>query len=148
MLKEFKEFIMRGNVVDLAVGVIIGAAFGKIVTSLIEDVIMPPIGLLLGGVDFANLFIPLRGSYSTLAEAKAAAVPTINYGMFLNTVIQFVVIALVIFLVVRAINRLKRRSEEPPPETKPCSYCFSSIPIKAVRCPNCTSDLKTAEAPT
>ncbi|HZS03793.1 MAG TPA: large conductance mechanosensitive channel protein MscL [Blastocatellia bacterium] len=144
MLKEFKEFIVRGNVVDLAVGVVIGAAFGKIVTSLVEDVIMPPIGLLLGRVDFSNLFIPLKGSYSTLAEAKAAAAPTINYGIFLNIVIQFLIIAFVIFLLIRVINRLKRRPEELPPTMKACSYCFSNIPIQATRCPNCTSELKVA----
>jgi large conductance mechanosensitive channel len=144
MLKEFKEFIVRGNVVDLAVGVIIGAAFGKIVTSLVDDVIMPPIGLLLGRVDFANLFISLRGHYATIAEAKAAGAPTINYGVFLNTLIQFVIMAFVIFLFIRAVNRLKRKPEELPPTMKACPFCYSSIAVQATRCPNCTSELKAA----
>lgn len=141
MLKEFREFIVRGNVVDLAVGVVIGAAFGKIVTSLVEDIVMPPIGLLLAKVDFTNLFIPLRGDYATLAEARAAAAPTINYGIFLNTVIQFLIIGFIIFLAVRAINRIRRRPEEPP-TTKKCPYCYTGIPVQATRCPNCTSELK------
>ena len=144
MLKEFKEFIVRGNVVDLAVGVIIGAAFGKIVTSLVDDMIMPPIGLLLGRVDFANLFVSLRGHYATIAEAKAAGAPTINYGVFLNTLIQFLIVAFVIFLFIRAVNRIKRKPEELPPTMKACSFCYSSIPVQATRCPNCTSELKAA----
>ena len=144
MLKEFKEFIIRGNVVDLAVGVIIGAAFGKIVTSMVDDIIMPPIGLLLGRVDFANLFVSLRGHYATIAEAKAAGAPTINYGVFLNTLIQFLIIAFVVFLFIRAVNRIKRKPEELPPTMKACAFCYSGIPVQATRCPNCTSELKAA----
>lgn len=144
MLREFQAFAMRGNVVDLAVGVIIGAAFGKIVTSLVSDILMPPIGLLLGRVDFSNLFLTLSGQpYATLAEGKAAGAPTLNYGVFLNTVIDFVIVALAIFLVVRAINRLH---QAPPatPTTKACPYCISVIPLSASRCPQCTSDLQAA----
>jgi large conductance mechanosensitive channel len=144
MWKEFKEFIMRGNVVDLAVGIIIGAAFGKIVTSFVNDIIMPPIGLLLGKVDFSNLFINLSGQpYATLAEAKEAGAATINYGLFINTVIDFLIVALAVFLVVRAVNRLRRKPEAAPaaPTTKECPYCYTAIPIKATRCPNCTSQL-------
>jgi large conductance mechanosensitive channel len=150
MLKEFKEFVMRGNVVDMAVGIIIGAAFGTIITSLVTDVLMPPIGLLLGNIDFANLFIVLKegakaaGPYTSLAAAKAAGAVTINYGFFINTVISFVIVVFAVFLLVRNINRLKRQEEAPPavPMTKECSYCFSTIPIKATRCPHCTSELK------
>lgn len=144
MLREFQAFVMRGNVVDLAVGIIIGAAFGKIVTSLVNDILMPPIGLLLGQVDFSNLFLNLsRSPYARLAEAKAAGAPTINYGVFLNTVIDFVIVALAIFLVVRVINRLH---QAPPatPTTKACPYCISVIPLHASRCPQCTSDVQTA----
>ena len=144
MLKEFKEFIARGNVIDLAVGVIIGAAFGKIVTSLVNDIIMPPIGMLLGGIDFANMFLALRGSPATLDEAKAANIPVIKYGVLINTLIEFLIIAFVIFLVVKAVNRLKRQPEELPPTMKECAYCFSNIPVKATRCPECTSELKAA----
>ncbi len=145
MFKEFKAFIMRGNVLDLAVAVIIGAAFGKIVSSLVNDVLMPPLGLLLGKVDFSSLFVNLSGKdYSSLASAKAAGAATINYGLFLNTVIDFVIVALVIFLVVRAANRLQRPKPAPAPATKECPYCFSNIPIKATRCPACTSELKPA----
>jgi large conductance mechanosensitive channel len=144
MLKEFKEFIARGNVIDLAVGVIIGAAFGKIVTSLVNDIIMPPIGMLLGRVDFANLFFALRGSPATLDEAKAGNIPVIKYGQFINTLIEFLIVAFVIFLVVKAVNRLKRRPEELPPTLKECDFCFSNIPVKAIRCPECTSELKKA----
>jgi large conductance mechanosensitive channel len=149
MLKEFKEFAMRGNVIDMAVGIIIGAAFGAIVSSLVSDIIMPPIGLLLGNVDFSNLFIVLRhgatsGPYSSLAEAKSAGAVTFNYGVFVNTIISFIIVAFAIFLLIRSINRLKRQREAPPPvpTTKECIYCFSTIPIKAVRCPHCTSELK------
>lgn len=145
MFKEFKEFAMRGNVMDMAIGIIIGAAFGKIVTSLVNDIIMPPIGLLLGRIDFTNLFINLSGKhYTTLAEAKSAGAATINYGVFINTIIDFIIVAFVIFLVIRQINRLKRKPEPVPtePTTKECPYCYSVIPIKAVRCPNCTSELK------
>ena len=141
MLKEFRQFAMRGSVIDLAVGVIIGAAFGKIVTSFVSDVLMPPIGLLLGNVDFSSLFIALNGqAYASLAEAQAAGAPTLNYGLFINTVIDFVIVAFAIFLLIRAINRMHR----PAPAdatTKDCPYCFSAIPVKATRCPQCTSQL-------
>ncbi len=151
MLKEFKEFAMRGNVVDMAVGIIIGAAFGTIVKSLVSDVIMPPIGLLLGDIDFSNLFIILKegataGPYPSLADAQKAGAVTINYGLFVNTIISFLIVAFTVFLLVRSINKLKHQEEAPPPApaTKECSYCFSTIPIKATRCPNCTSELKGA----
>jgi large conductance mechanosensitive channel len=148
MWKEFKEFIMRGNVLDLAIGVIIGGAFGGIVNSLVNDVIMPPIGLLLGNVDFGSLFILLKegdpvAPYATLADAQAAGAVTINYGVFINTLISFLIIAIVIFLIVRSANRLRREEEAPAPEptTQECPYCLSSIPLKAVRCAYCTSQL-------
>jgi large conductance mechanosensitive channel len=144
MIKEFKEFIMRGNVLDLAIAVIIGGAFGKIITSFVNDIIMPPIGLLLGNVDFSNLFINLSGTpYKSLAEAQTAGAPTLNYGLFLNTVIDFLIVAFVIFLVVRTANRLQKPKPVPPaePTTKECPYCISTIPVKATRCPNCTSQL-------
>jgi len=147
MLKEFKEFTMRGNVLDMAIGIVIGVAFGKIVTSFVNDVVMPPIGLLLGKVDFSNLFIDLSGkSYATLAEAKAAGAATIKYGLFLNTVVDFVIVAFVIFLLIRQINRMKRQPEAAPaaPTTKECPYCLSSIAIKATRCSHCTSEVKAA----
>jgi large conductance mechanosensitive channel len=147
MLKAFKEFAMRGNVVDLAVGFIMGAAFGKIVTSLVSDVLMPPIGLLLGRVDFSNLFINLsRQPYATVAEAKSAGAPTLNYGVFLNTVIDFIMVAFAIFLLVRLINRMTRQAEAAPaaPTTKECPFCLLAIPIKATRCPHCTSALQAA----
>ena len=142
MLKEFREFIMRGSVVDLAVGVIIGGAFGKIVSSLVSDIIMPPIGLLLNGMDFTNLFVSLTGQpYDTLAEAQAAGAPTLNYGNFINAIIDFLIIALVIFLLIRAINRLQRPAPAAEATTRECPHCFSTIAIKATRCPNCTSQL-------
>jgi large conductance mechanosensitive channel len=143
MLKEFREFAMRGNVVDLAIGIIIGGAFNRIVTSLVNDIVMPPIGLLLARVDFTNLFINLSGSdYETLAEAEEAGAVTINYGVFVNNVISFIIVALVTFLIVQQINRLRRRGETPAePTTKACPYCLTTIPIKATRCPNCTSQL-------
>ncbi len=147
MLQEFKEFAMRGNVLDMAIGIIIGAAFGKIITSFVNDILMPPVGLLLGKVDFSNLFINLSGQpYATLAEAQAAGAATINYGVFLNTVLDFIIVAFVIFLLVRQVNRLKREPEAPPaePTTKECPYCLSTIPLKATRCPHCTSELKAA----
>jgi large conductance mechanosensitive channel len=146
MLKEFKEFAMRGNVLDMAIGIVIGVAFGKIVTSLVNDVIMPPIGLLLGKVDFSNLFINLSGTpYDSLAAAKEAGAATIAYGAFLNTVLDFLIVAFVIFLIVRQVNKLKRKEEAPAePTTKECPFCASVIPIKATRCPNCTSELKAA----
>ncbi len=148
MLKEFREFVLRGNVLDMAVGIIIGAAFGTIVASLVNDVIMPPIGLLLGGVDFTNLFILLKAGspaapYASLAEAQAAGAVTINYGVFINAVISFLIVAFVVFLLIRSINRLRREEEAPPaePTTKECPYCLSTIPIKATRCAHCTSEL-------
>lgn len=143
MLKEFKEFAARGNVVDLAVGVILGGAFGKIVSSLVDDILMPPIGLLLGGVDFTNLFVSLNGEkYASLAQAKEAGAPTLNYGVFLNSILTFFIVAFAVFLLVRQINRL-RRHEEPAaePVVKECPFCCSTIPIKASRCPQCTSEL-------
>ena len=144
MWKDFREFIQRGSVVDLAVGVVIGGAFGKIVTSFVNDILMPPIGLLLGRVDFANLFISLSGQpYATLEEAQAAGAATVNYGLFINTVIDFLIVSLMIFLMVRQINRMRRQQEVPPeePTTKECPHCLSAIPLKATRCPFCTSDL-------
>jgi large conductance mechanosensitive channel len=145
MLKEFKEFAIRGNVMDMAIGIIVGAAFGKIVTSLVNDVVMPPFGLLLGKVDFSNLFLNISGKpYGSLAEAKAAGAATINYGTFINNVIDFAIVAFVIFLIVRQINRWKTPAPTAAPTTKDCPYCFSAIPIKAVRCAHCTSDLRAA----
>ena len=150
-MEEFKKFILRGNVIDMAVGIIIGAAFGAIVSSLVNDIIMPPIGLLLSGVDFSNLFILLRagspaGPYASLADAQAAGAVTINYGVFIGAVITFLIVAFVVFLLIRGINRLKREEELPPaePTTKECPYCLSTIPIKATRCPHCTSELSVA----
>ena len=149
MLKEFKEFAMRGNVVDMGVGIIIGAAFGSIVSSLVSDVIMPPIGLLLGNIDFSNLFLVLKqgkvpGPYESLAAAKAAGAVSINYGFFINTVISFVIVAFAVFLLIRGVNQLKRQEAAPPPvpTTKECPYCLSTIAIKATRCGHCTSELK------
>jgi large conductance mechanosensitive channel len=142
VFKAFKEFVMRGNVLDLAVGIIIGAAFGKIVTSFVSDILMPPLGLLLGNVDFANLFIDLKGGhYPTLAAAKAAGAATINYGVFLNTVVDFLLVGLAIFMIVRQANKLKKQPAPAPPNTKDCGFCFTAIPIPATRCPNCTSQL-------
>ena len=148
MLKEFKEFAMRGNVVDMAVGIIIGAAFGTIVKSVVDDVIMPPIGLLLGNVDFSDLFITLKqgaaaGPYATLELAKKAGAVTLNYGAFLNTVISFLIVAFSVFLLVKGMNKLKRQQEAPPPAptTKECPHCLSTIPIKATKCAHCTSNL-------
>jgi large conductance mechanosensitive channel len=148
MLKEFKEFAMRGNVIDMAVGIIIGASFGKIVSSLVADVLMPPLGLLLGKMDFSNLFIDLSGQpHPTLAAAKTAGAATINYGVFLNTILDFVIVAFAIFLLIRQVNRLQRKPEvaaAAAPATKECPFCVSAIPIKAVRCPQCTSQLPAA----
>jgi large conductance mechanosensitive channel len=143
MLKEFKAFAMRGNVLDLAIGIILGGAFGKIVTSLVSDVIMPPIGLLLGRVNFAGLFVSLTGErFPSLAEAQAAGAPTINYGLFLSTIVDFILVALVIFLLVKQINRLAPKpAPAAPATTKDCPYCQTAISIKATRCPNCTSQL-------
>ncbi len=151
MMKEFKEFAVKGNVMDMAIGIIIGAAFGTIVKSFVADVIMPPIGLLLGGVDFSNLFVLLKdgadglGAYATLAEANAAGAVTLNYGAFINTIISFLIVAIAVFMVIKNINRMKKEEPAPKaaPTTKDCSFCFTSIPIKAVRCPSCTSELKS-----
>ncbi|HSR71583.1 MAG TPA: large conductance mechanosensitive channel protein MscL [Kiloniellales bacterium] len=148
MLKEFREFALRGNVVDMAVGIIIGAAFGRIVTSLVNDIVMPPIGVLLGDVDFSEIYVNLSGgAYASLAEAKAAGAATLNVGIFVTAILQFLIVAWAVFLLIRAINRLKRREEATPPEaptTKPCPRCLSSIPVKASRCAFCTSDLEPA----
>jgi large conductance mechanosensitive channel len=143
MLKEFKEFIMRGNVVDLAVGIIIGGAFGKIVTSLVSDVLMPPLGKLMGNMDFSGLFINLSGTpYPSLTAAKAAGAATINYGLFINTMIDFVIVAAAIFILIKQVNRLKKPAEAVPPSAKACPYCLTNVSIKATRCPACTSELK------
>jgi large conductance mechanosensitive channel len=146
MVKEFKAFVMRGNVMDLAVGVIIGGAFGKIVSSLVNDIIMPPIGLLLKGINFSDLFISLNGqAYATLAEAQAAAAPVLTYGNFIKNVVDFLIVALVIFLMIKAINKTKKpapAASPAEPTNKECPHCFSTISIKATRCPNCTSELK------
>ncbi len=149
MFKEFKDFAMRGNVVDMAVGIIIGGAFGTIVRSLVTDVIMPPIGLLLGGVDFTDLFLTLKegdpaGPYATIASAQEAGAVTIGYGIFINAVISFLVVALAVFFLIRGINRMKREEVAPPeePATKECPFCISAVPIKARRCPFCTSELE------
>ncbi len=145
MLKEFKEFAVRGNVIDMAVGIIIGAAFTKIVTSLVNDIIMPPIGRLLGRVDFSNFFINLTDKpVASVADAKKAGIATLNYGLFINTVFEFIIVAFAVFLLVRQINRLKKEAPPPPPNTKDCPYCISVIPVTATRCPHCTSQLTTA----
>ncbi len=146
MLKAFKDFIMRGNVVDLAVGIIIGAAFGKIVTSMVNDILMPPLGLVLGKMDFSGLFINLSGtSYASLAAAKAAGAPTINYGAFINTIVDFIIVAAAIFFIVLQVDKLRKGHPAPAaPNTKECPYCMSAIAIKATRCPHCTSEVKTA----
>lgn len=152
MFKEFKEFAMRGNVLDMAVGIIIGGAFGTIVKSMVDDVIMPPVGLALGNVDFANLFIILKDGaaaaapYASLADAKAAGAVSINYGMFINNVVSFVIVAFCVFLLIRTMNRLKREEAAAPaaPTTRDCPFCLSAIPIKASRCPQCTSEVKAA----
>ena len=149
MFKEFREFAMRGNVVDMAVGIVIGASFGGIVSSLVADVVMPPIGLLLGGVDFSNLFLTLKageklaGPYAALADAKAAGAVTVNIGVFLNAVVSFLIVAFAVFLVVRGMNRLKRQAPAPAaaPTKKDCPFCCTAVPLKAVRCPACTSQL-------
>ncbi len=142
MLKEFKEFALKGSVFDLAVGIILGGAFGKIVTSFVNDVIMPPIGLLLGGVDFSSLFVNLSATeYKSLADAQAAGAPTLNYGLFISTVIDFLIVAFVMFLIVKQYNRLKGPAPVAEVTTKECPYCLTSIPLKATRCPHCTSQL-------
>lgn len=149
MLKEFKEFAMRGNVMDMAIGIIIGAAFGPIVGSLVGDVLMPPIGLLMGNVDFSNLFFVLKegaqtGPYASVAGAKAAGAVTINYGLFINTIINFIIVAFAVFMMVKAMNRMKREQPAPAaaPTTKECPHCLSTIPIKATKCAHCTADIK------
>ena len=140
MFKEFKEFALKGNAVDLAIGVIIGAAFGGIVTSLVNDILMPPIGKILGGVDFSNFFLVLgSGSFPSVKAAKDAGAATVNYGLFINTVINFVIVASVLFMVVKGMNRLKQEPPPPPPSTKECPQCVSAIPLRAKRCPHCTS---------
>jgi large conductance mechanosensitive channel len=147
--KDFRDFILRGSVVDLAIGVIIGAAFGTIVTSLVNDIIMPPVGLLLGNVDFTDLFIVLKAGvkaptpYATLADAQAAGAVTVNYGVFITRAVSFLIVAFSVFMMVRAVSRLKHK-EAPPPSTRPCPFCATDIPLKAIRCPNCTSELKAA----
>ena len=139
---EFKEFAVKGNVIDMAVGIIIGAAFGSIVNSLVKDVIMPPIGMLMGGINFADMFVALDGkAYATLSEAQAAAAPTINYGLFINSIISFIIVALAIFVLIKQINAMKKQPAPPDPNTKECPYCKESIPIAAVKCSHCTSDL-------
>lgn len=147
MLQEFKKFALQGNVLDMAVGIIVGASFGKIITSLVNDVLMPPIGLLVGRVDFSSLYVNLSGNpYTSLAEARAAGAPTVNYGLFLNHVLDFLIVAFVIFLLVRQVSRLKSRAAAPAaaPPTRDCPRCFSSIAIRATRCAFCTSDLQPA----
>ena len=143
MLKDFKAFIMRGNVMDLAVGVIIGAAFGKIVSSFVADILMPPLGLLLGKVDFTNLYLSLSGQkFASLADAKAAGAPTLNYGLFINNIIDFLIVALVIFVLIRGLTKLTKKEEKPAEvTTRDCPYCLTSISKKATRCPNCTSEV-------
>ncbi len=145
MLKEFREFIARGNVIDLAVGIVVGAAFGKIVDSLVNDVIMPPLGLVLGRVDFSNLFISLTGErYPSLAAAREAGAATLNYGLFLNTVVQFLIVAFAVFLLVKQYNRLRRQAEPAPPAEKLCPHCQFRIPVAAARCGHCTAELVVA----
>jgi large conductance mechanosensitive channel len=144
MLKEFKEFAMKGSVLDLAVGVVIGGAFGKIVSSLVDDILMPPLGLLLGRADFSNFYVNLSGQqYESLAKAKEAGAATLNYGLFLNAVLSFLIVAFAVFLLVKQINR-SRREEPPAPSTRDCPYCLSTIPLKATRCAHCTAELKAA----
>jgi large conductance mechanosensitive channel len=146
MIKEFKEFAMRGNVLDMAVGIVIGAAFGQIITSFVQDILMPPVGRLLGRVDFSNLLVSLSGvHYDTVAAAKAAGAATINYGLFLNTVINFLIVAFAVFLLVRQVNRLAPKpAPAAAPATRDCPYCLSAVPVKATKCAHCTSDLLVA----
>lgn len=145
MLKEFREFISKGNAFDLAIGVIMGAAFGAIVNSLVKDVLMPPIGLIMGGVDFSSLFLSLSGqSYPTLAAAQAAGAPTLNYGVFLNQLVNFLIVAFVVFLLVKSINQLRRQPPPPEPTSRDCPFCLSSIPLKARRCAHCSADIPVA----
>lgn len=148
MFKEFKKFAMQGNVMDMAIGIIIGAAFGSIVKSLVDDVIMPPIGVILGNIDFSNLFVVLKAGvkaaapYASLAEAKSAGAVTLNYGVFINTIVSFLIVAFAVFMMVRILNRLKTEAPPPPANTKECPYCLSAVALKATRCPHCTSELK------
>jgi len=143
MFKEFKEFALKGNVLDMAVGIIIGAAFGTVVKSLVDDIIMPPIGLLLGKVDFSNLFVNLSGKpFDSLADAKKAGAAVIAYGAFFNNILSFLIVALAVFLLVKTVNRLRRKEEEAAPETKECPHCLSTVPLKATRCPHCTSEVE------
>jgi len=151
MLKEFKEFALKGNVMDMAVGIVLGVAFGAIIKSLVDDLLMPPLGLILGSADFSNMFLIIKegataGPFATLAEAQKAGAVTVNYGLFINTIVNFVIVAFALFLVIRNTNELRRRMEKPEaeaaPDTKECPYCLSTIPLKASRCPNCTSELK------
>jgi len=143
MLKEFKEFAMRGSVIDLAIGLILGVAFGKIVSSLVNDIIMPPLSLIFGRINFTDLFVPLDGNeYATLADAQAVGAPTINYGLFIITIVEFIIVAFTIFLVVRQINKLKKAPDSLAPTTKDCPYCYTQIPIPATRCPHCTTELQ------
>ena len=147
-LRDFKEFALRGSVLDMAVGIVLGVAFGRIVTSFVDDILMPPLGLLLGRVDASNLFLSLTGRhFDTLAAAKAAAAPTLNYGVFLNNIFNFLLVAFAIFLLVRQVNRFRRSQETPAPTAKECPFCFSAIPIKATRCAHCTSVLEAPSAP-
>lgn len=149
VLNDFREFALRGNVLDMAVGIILGVAFGKIVTSLVEDIIMPPVGLLLGHVDFTNLFFSLTGKhFESLAAAKASGAPTINYGLFLNNILNFLIVAFAVFMLIRQVNRFRRQQNEPAasPSTKPCAYCLSNVPLKATRCAFCTSELRADAA--
>ncbi len=142
-IKEFKEFAMKGNVIDMAVGIIIGAAFGKIVSSLVSDIIMPPLGLVIGKMDFSNFFLTLSsGSYETLAQAKAAGASTLNYGIFLNNVVDFLIVSFAIFILISQINRLRRKEEPKPIDTKQCPHCISTVSLKATKCPYCTSEIK------
>lgn len=152
MLKEFKEFALKGNVVDMAVGIVLGVAFGAIIKSLVDDLLMPPLGLVMGSADFTNLFMIIKegatpGPFATLAEAQKAGAVTVNYGLFINTIVNFLIVAFALFLVIRNMNELRRRMEKPEaeaaPDTKECPYCLSTIPVKATRCPNCTSELKS-----
>ncbi len=143
MIKEFKAFVMRGNAIDLAVAFIMGGAFAAIISSLVKDIIMPIVGVLLGGVDFSNLFITLKGGpYASLADAQTAGAATINYGVFINTIITFLIVALAMFMLIKAMNATKQPAPAAAPTTKACPYCLSTVPLKATRCPNCTSDLK------
>lgn len=144
MIKEFRSFIMRGNVIDLAVAFIMGGAFGAIISSLVKDIIMPVVGVLLGGVDFTNLFITLKGGpFASLADAQKAGAATVNYGVFINTIITFLIVALAMFMLIKGMNAMRKPAPAPAPTTKECPYCLSTVPLKATRCPNCTSELKS-----